>query len=695
MDERVTAILGRMIGPGMGTPDLPVLDPAPWLLADVDPLARVTAAFLVAVAGAVHPNYDAAVAALAAPGADPAARLAGFYRTGVDRIATELDRVTALNPEVAARLGAATADLSASTSADETREAIWAAFFPQAVGIYGNEERRIQALRSARTVSVTRLAPDPMTNPAREILFTSNILLTIPAAATDVEELPYPPPLRDAIITAGAQPQRYWFDHPIELGVEPACNELLHGLRGLDLAVDAEPDAGRLTCLLSVSVTHEGLGRVARPYIEAELARAGGLRHLDVVVVTEGDARRLVDEVIVPALTLRLGEPAAAGAASGLRTVVGVDGEYGRHYSFLKAVAALWHVAIDPAVRATFKVDLDQVFPQAVLLKETGRTAFGHLATPLWGATARDAEGRDIELGMLAGALVNERDIGHGLFTPDVDLPKSAPAIDEHVFHSALTQAISTRAEMLERYDGPAVDGIAHALERIHVTGGTTGIRVDALRRHRPFSPTFLGRAEDQAYIMSTLGQPGPRLATAHAAGLIMRHDKEAFAGAAIAAAHVGKLIGDDVRILAFSAFLDAAAGDGLDGAMDRAAIVRLLDPFTGGFASAIPQTLVLLRLALRTMRMFAAGEIEHAHEYAIDGSVRVAEAFEAFGDGARVAARVQAERTAWAHYYDALDILEAGIGADDERALELRSRARDIVDACRIRAEGDRRHTP
>ncbi len=128
------------------------------------------------------------------------------------------------------------------------------------------------------------------------------------------------------------------------------------------------------------------------------------------------------------------------------------------------------------------------------------------------------------------------------------------------MFFSALPQAISTRAEMMERYDGPAIDGVGRALERIHVTGGTNGIRVDALRRHRPFTPTFVGRAEDQAYILSTLGRPGPRLAYAHAAGLIMRHDKDAFAGEAIAAAHVGKLIGDDVRILVFSAYADAAA---------------------------------------------------------------------------------------------------------------------------------------
>lgn len=693
MDGRLTTILGRMLGPDDGTRGLPILDPAPWLGIDADPIARVTAAFLVAAAGAARQDHDRAVALLMVPPPGPATGLAAFYLAGLGRMAAEVDRVTAERPEVAARLAAAAEAVEASTSADETREAIWAAFFPQAVGILGNEDRRVRELRSARTVLVTRLAQDPMTSPARDILFTSNVLLTIPAPTTDVGALPYPQPLREAIAAAAREPQRYWFDHPIQLGVEPAGNELSYGLRGLDAAVDAEAEGGRVTCVLSVSVTHDGLGPVARPYVEAELARAGGLRHLDVVVVTEGDARRLVDEVMVPALALAFGEPAATAAAPGLHAVVGVDGEYGRHYSFLKAIAALWHVAIDPAVRATFKIDLDQVFPQEVLVAETGLTAFGHLATPLWGATARDAEGRDIELGVLAGALVNERDIGHGLFTPDVDLPRRQPILDEHVFWSALPQAVSTRAEMMERYDGPAVDGVSHGLERIHVTGGTNGIRVDALRRHRPFTPSFVGRAEDQAYILSTLGQPGPRLAYAHAAGLVMRHDKDAFAGEAMAAAHVGKLVGDDVRILVFSAYADAAAGDGHDGALDRAALGRLLDPFSGGFVSAIPRTIVLLRMALRTIRMFAVGDTEQAREYASVAASRVGEALAAFGDAATVADRVQEERIAWGHYYDALDALEAGIEAEDGRAMDLRARAVEVIDACRIGARSD--HPP
>jgi hypothetical protein len=484
--------------------------------------------------------------------------------------------------------------------------------------------------------------------------------------------LPYPPELREAIRAAAAEPQRYWFDHPIQIGVEPAANELLYGLRGLDDAIDAEPGAEHVSCLLSVSVTHDGLAPIARRYVEAELAREGRLRHLDLVVVTEDDTRKLVDKVLLPAL-------GAVGpdASAELHHVVGVNGRYGRHYTFLKAAAALWHVAIDQDIRATFKIDLDQVFPQEVLLAETGKRMFEHLCTPLWGATARGVDGRPLELGMLAGALVNERDIGEGLFTPDVPIPERPPALDEHIFFSGLPQAISTRAEMMERYDGPALDGTTRALERVHVTGGTNGIRVDALREHRPFTPTWVGRAEDQAFLLSALRAPGARLAYAHAAGLVMRHDKEAFAGQSMAAAKIGKLIGDDVRILVFSAYVEALAAGGAD----RGAIHRLLDPFTGCFASATPQTVVLLRLALRTLRLFGSGKTDDAREYAIDGTGRVLEALTTHGDPGFVATELERERTAWDDYYAALELLETGPD-------ELRARASAVIDACRVTAD-------
>jgi hypothetical protein len=697
---RLAVAAGTLVGRLITAPgDAPgaAIDAPSWLAEDVDPVARIAAASLVVLAGPDHARYGEARAILDAATEGEAGAFAAFYRRGLARSAAELERVERDRPAVAERFVTAAARLGAATTDEDARDAIWQGWYPQAVDILGREAERIADLRRARTVTVVRPAEDPLADPAREVLFTSNVLLTVPAAGTEIDGLPYPAELREAIAAAADEPQRYWFDHPIQLGVEPAANELLYGLHALDAAMGAEsgldPET-RITCLLSVSVTHDGLGPVAGPYVAAELERSGGLRHLDVLAVTEGDTRRLVAEVLVPALAIARGDEAAQAERVGMEAVVGVDGEYGRHYSFLKAIAALWHVAIDRGVRATFKIDLDQVFPQDVLLRETGRTALEHLTTPTWGAGAVDAEGRPIELGMLAGALVNERDIERGLFTPDVALPGRPPRADERLFWSALPQAVSTQAEMMERHDGP-IDGQRLALERIHVTGGTNGIRVDALRRHRPFTPTFIGRAEDQAYILSDLGRPGPRLAYVHAAGLIMRHDKEAFAGDAIAAAHVGKLIGDDVRILVFSAYADAAASDaaasdrrtpaGPDGGLDRAAIGRLLDPFTGGFVSDVPVSLVLARLAMRTLRMLADGEIDDGRRYALDGARRLAEVLDATAEPDRVAERLAGERRAWDAVYDALDALEIGLAAGDERARALQARATAIIDACRI----------
>ncbi len=690
--ERIVGHLLTPASPGGAA----ILDPGP-LLETEERIAALSAAFLVALAGPGHPAHGQALAVLERPAHGEERDVVDFLRKAVGLVRDEVSGAAAGDPVVAARLSATAGRLeSPGQGSVATAEAAWTLFFPEGTGILGHEQAREAALRDRRTVRIEQLNPDPIADPAREVLFTSNVLLTIPAATRDIDALPYPPALVRDIAAAAAEPQRQWFDHPVQVGVEPARNELLHGLRGLDDAITFElarrpggDGSARVPCVLSVTVTHDGLRPVARPYVEAELTRSGRLRHLDVHAFTESDTACLVDEVLAPAA-------GAAGPAGGtdagiedpvalLRAVFGVDGAYGRHYSFLKAIAAFWRVVVDPGVRGTFKIDLDQVFPQAELLAETGRSAFEHLATPTWGARAVDSSGRPVELGMLAGALVNERDIGRGLFTPDVRYPTREPAADEHVFFSPLPQALSTAAEMQERHATADRDGVTACLERIHVTGGTNGVLVEALRRHRPFTPSFIGRAEDQAYVLSALGRPGPRLAYVHAAGLVMRHDKEAFAGEAIAAAHIGKLIGDYVRILEFSAYAGALAGDGPRGSLALAEIKDLLDPFTGCFVSRLPVTVTLLRFALRLARFFDAGETAAGRDFAIFGSRRIDEAIRRTADRDGLRDAIARERRGWNLFYDALDALEAGIARGDPAALALRRRGREIVAGCRV----------
>jgi hypothetical protein len=158
-----------------------------------------------------------------------------------------------------------------------------------------------------------------------------------------------------------------------------------------------------------------------------------------------------------------------------------------------------------------------------------------------------------------------------------------------------------------------------------------------------------------------------------------MRHDKEAFAGQSMEAARIGKLIGDDVRILVFSAYVAALARSGLDGAD----VHHLLDPFTGCFASPTPQTLVSLRVALRTLRLFGSGRIDDAREYATLAAERVQEALETDGDPAIVELALSEERRAWDAYYDAVETIERDAAGPAERA-------REILETCRVSATTD-----
>jgi hypothetical protein len=571
------------------------------------------------------------------------------------------------------------------TKTHEVTEHLWSVFFPEANSLRTHWSERSEELRKKRTVAITKLNETPISDPAREILYTSNVLLTLPPASQSLETLPVSEDLKKTLRLAKSEPQLYWYDHPIQIGVAPEKNEVLYGLRGLDDTLEFEGTRGnassnaKLICLLSVSVTHPSLQTIARRYIEEEFTKAGGLHNIDVYVFSEADTSRLVDEILVPAAIRYLG-----GADSQeLLTVFGVDGEYGRHYSFLKAIAAFWQVVMEPETKATFKIDLDQVFPQKELVQQAGASAFEHFTTPLWGAQGLDSEGRPIELGLIAGALVNESDIGKSLFTPDVGQPNRELFPDEHVFFSMLPQALSTEAEMMTRYNASALDGKKTCIQRVHVTGGTNGILISSLRDHRPFTPSFFGRAEDQAYIFSVYPNQGVKLAYAHKDGLIMRHDKKAFAQEAIQSAHIGKLLGDYVRILFFSAY-----GSILDDDISR--LKDNFDPFTGCFISKIPATVVYLRFALKAASFFSEGQDEQGLEFISHGAKRIATALEFVqGEDSPLKHQYVTERRGWDLYYDTLSAFENALSENDDFALDLQHKAKLIIGECSVLAKG------
>lgn len=664
----------RLFGEGSVGPPPVIFDPAPLFAAapssPPETARALTAAFLIRLSGPGHPLAPAADALLQRLADDPEWRTpAALFRDALGFVPGDLARSAAEDPGFAGRLRALEAGLSAGASPG-LQELLWAVFFPEGVGLWGRGPERVAELRRKRLVRIDALNPAPLSDPARQMLFTANALLAPPPPGTELAELRLDPAVRRELARTMAEPQAHWYDHPVRVGAAPEENEVLYGLRHLDDALDWEARKGgtrpgaRAACVLSVSVTHRGLGRIARAWLESELTRAGGLKHIDVYLFTEDDVRRLLERTLVPL--------AGGGAADVLADVFGVDGPYGRHYSFLKAVAALWQAFVEPGVRAVFKIDLDQVFPQGELEREAGASMAGLFRTPLWGARGTDADGAPVELGMIAGALVNESDIARGLFTPDVTCPACGPEAHERLFWSRLPQALSTEAEMTARYDSPALDGRTACLQRVHVTGGTNGILVDALRRHRPFTPSFIGRAEDQAYLMSVSGREGPRLAYVHSPGLIMRHDKESFACEAVRAARVGKAVGDIVRVLQFSAY--ARALGGFDALKSR------FDPFTGCFISRIPRVVGLLRFALEAAGEFKVGRPEAGLAFVREGAPRLSAEL-AFTDAATggLERRLDREREGWSVFYESLAAAESLAGA------ACRAAALDVIRSCRL----------
>ena len=647
----------------------------------------LNAAFLIVVAGQNHPAASSALGFLTRMAESSEWRdAAEFYLNGIEKTHHEIKTACRLDLEFADRLKTVSIWLSNKenlTKSQEVAEYLWSVFFPEANSLRTHWHEHSEDLRKKRTVAITKLNETPIIDPGRQILFTSNVLLTLPPASQSTEALPVSEDLKKTLRLAKSEPQLYWYDHPIQIGVAPEKNEVLYGLRGLEDALKFErtrgnaPNDAKLTCLLSVSVTHPSLQTIARRYIEEEFTKAGGLHNIDVYVFSEADTSRLVDEILAPAAIRYLG-----GADSQvLLTVFGVDGEYGRHYSFLKAIAAFWQIVMEPEIKATFKIDLDQVFPQEELVEQAGASAFEHFTTPLWGAQGFDSEGRPIELGLIAGALVNEGDIGKSLFTPDVRQPNRELFPDEHVFFSMLPQALSTEAEMMTRYSASALDGKKTCIQRVHVTGGTNGILISSLRHHRPFTPSFFGRAEDQAYIFSVYRNPGVKLAYVHKDGLVMRHDKNAFAQEAIESAHIGKLLGDYVRILFFSGY-----GSVLDDNISR--LKDSFDPFTGCFISKIPATVVYLRFALKAASFFSEGQDKQGLEFISHGAKRIATALQFVqGEDSPLKHQYVTERRGWDLYYDTLSALENALTENDDFALDLRQKAKLIIGECLVNA--------
>ncbi len=101
--------------------------------------------------------------------------------------------------------------------------------------------------------------------------------------------------------------QKYWFDHPVPIGIASENNELIYGLKKLAETIAYEktsklcPENSRLTVIISVSVTHDRLKSILHRYMEEELKKASDFKDLDIYIFTEDDTDQIIDKLLIPA----------------------------------------------------------------------------------------------------------------------------------------------------------------------------------------------------------------------------------------------------------------------------------------------------------------------------------------------------------------------------------------------------------
>jgi hypothetical protein len=647
----------------------------------------INSSFIICLCGKDHQDFNSANTFLQKMREDNTyAPLTKFLIDGLSHIENEIKKQVLVDSDFSTRLSDLNrySENNKDFSTPAAIDALWSVFFPEAEGVFRNKEIRSKKLREIRTVKITAKNPEPILSPGKQIIFTSNILITVPDSKTDMGSLNYSDDLKNGIRSAAEEKQAFFYDHPILIGTPPEGNEIIYGLNGLNKTAEYEKKNGnmnqdqKLTCILSTSVTHKGLQKIAKKYIKEELDNFGSFEHLDIYIFTEKDTEKLIDEIFLPSASF-MGN-SDSNSEKVLKSVFGVDGEYGRHYSFLKAIAAFWNILVDSDKIATFKIDLDQIFPEKELKEQSGKSAFEHFTTPLWGAEGIDSFGKTIDLGMIAGALVNEKDIHKGLFTPDVVFDNRQDLkLEERFFYSKLMMGLSTGSELATRYGEKNIDGEATCIQRIHVTGGTNGILVKSLRKHRPFTPGFIGRAEDQAFILSVMGKNSTGLAYLHDDGLIMRHDKEAFAGDAMKAASAGNMIGDFIRTIYFSRYTEIMSENISD-------IKKVIDPFTGCFVSKIPVTIILLRFCMKAADLFESGDNQLATEFMFQSFERLQKSIEfAYGNENLLQKAYIRDREGWNLYYDILDGIENSNEINSKKRMVIQINAARICAECKI----------
>ena len=152
---------------------------------------NMTAAFLITLSGKTHHLYKTAIRYMDSFKDDPEwSKTAHFYQQGHTLIDSEISQQCERDKNFETdliNLSKWIKDPASSENQNKTVEKLRQVFFPEGLSIYEQKNKKINDLRNKRNITISKLNASPITDPANEIIFTSNILLTVPVSAESLD----------------------------------------------------------------------------------------------------------------------------------------------------------------------------------------------------------------------------------------------------------------------------------------------------------------------------------------------------------------------------------------------------------------------------------------------------------------------------------------------------------------------------
>lgn len=379
------------------------------------------------------------------------------------------------------------------------------------------------------------------------------------------------------------------YDHPVEIFCEKEKHELLNFLEEFDKDIDFEKSKNvfkknyKVPLVISISTTHKNLENLISKWLKIEIKKLN-LKNLNIFILDNKTIEEIKNHFLKP---------------YGTFDFFTVEGNYSNHFNALKYIQLFFEKGLKKT--AGFKLDTDEGIKSKDLYSITSRTWFQTLCNKIISSSAIDSKGNKFKIHFIIGEYINNIDIikngyKNAIFLSDVKPPRSFKnnmIFFNKAFVHAKTTSIYNKHSILKFNNN--IDSGSTYISHPVVKGGGYGIVNTGLKNYTPFSPSFITRAEDQAFYYTGFseGIRGLFIET-----LRIAHYKEKYSYSE-KKTEIDRLIEDMHRLILFSEL-----GKILDKKDD-------LDPMPGAFISYFPFTQSFFTIIYNTFLLIIKNEIK------------------------------------------------------------------------------------